>query len=367
MVLESASTMNNTNIILLHRPDIGADPNVSLIDIGERNVAKTIMLDGGVNLTEAVSSRDGTAITVSFSNGTSSTFALNSDRTGWIEISMQGVPYDDSPFSRYGSAISISDGARHVAASEPGVVQTYSTNKPVCGPDEVTIRLAINFDGNPERVGWSVFFQAGEERGKTYASYDTRYAWLRQFYSWSAISTDICVPRTDLSCVGLTVEVTYNGIDQDGNPVGMQGFPQDINGFAAYVVDDGQVTLVASDSGRTVDGSKVYSFENATVEGRCDSTNFPSQSPSLSSAPTVTCVDDGTCREGCVFENTWVADFYFISSSDSCRSECSTVNGTKAFTFQADFTYCNCWANFCNPTFDYDVGFYGRNITSGPV
>ena len=163
------------------------------------------------------------------------------------------------------------------------------------------------------------------------------------------------------------MEVTYNGIDQDGNPVGMQGFPQDINGFAAYVVDDGQVTLVASDSGRTVDGSKVYSFENATVEGRCDSTNFPSQSPSLSSAPTVTCVDDGTCREGCVFENTWVADFYFISSSDSCRSECSTVNGTKAFTFQADFTYCNCWANFCNPTFDYDVGFYGRNITSGPV
>ena len=247
-----------------YRPDIGAGPNVSLIDTGEWKVAKTLLLNDGVNLTSTVSSQDGTGVTLSFSDGTSATFALNSDRTRWIEISMQSVPYDDSPFSQFGSALSLSDGAKHVAASEPGAVQTYSTNKPVCGPDEVTIRLAINFDGNPERVSWSVFFRAGEGRGKTYGSCNRCYEWLRRLYSWSSISTDICVPRVDLSCVGLTVVADFIRYPY-GNPVGMQGFPQDINGFAAYVIDDVPVILVGSDSGRAVDGSKVYSFENATA------------------------------------------------------------------------------------------------------
>ena len=438
MVLESASTMNNTNIILLHRPDIGADPNVSLIDIGERNVAKTIMLDGGVNLTEAVSSRDGTAITVSFSNGTASTHALNSDRTRWMEISMQGVLYDDSPFSEFGSALSISNGARHVAATEPGVVQTYSTKKPVCGPDEVTVRLVFSFDGNPERVGWEVFHRAGEQRGKTYGSCNRCYEWLRRLYSWSSFSTDICVPWVDLSCVGLTVEAGFVR-DRNGSPQAKKGFPQDINGFAAYVVENGKATLVASDSGRAVDGSKVYSFENATVGGRCDSTEFPSLSPSrqpstaptttnkpsqspsrqpstaptttktpsqspsrqpstaptttktpsqfpswqpsvlpsssdaptsfpsFSSAPTTTCVDDGTCREGCSFRGTYSVAYVGISSWGACRSICATVDGMKAFTYRGTDRSCTCRNSFCNPTAEFDGPLSGVKVISGPV
>ena len=179
---------------------------------------------------------------------------------------MEGVQYDDSSFSAVGSPLSISDGARHFAASIPGVVRTYSTNKPVCDPEEVTLRLAIHLGGSPQWTSWGVFHQVGEGRGKTYASCDRCYTWLRNLYSLMTISTDVCVPRAGLSCAGLTMET---------------GFTQDINGFAAYVIDDGTVTLVASDSGPAIDGTKIYSLDDTVSGGRCHSTDFPSQSPSL--------------------------------------------------------------------------------------
>ena len=282
---------------------------------------------------------------------------------------MEDVPYDGTPFSKFGSAFSTSDGARHLAASRPGVVQTYSANKPVCGPDEVTIRLALKFGQSPYTVRWTVFYQAGEGRGKTYGSCNNCYEWQTDMYSWSSISTDICVPRVDLSCVRFEL-ATYRY--------------QDISGFAAYVIDDSKVTLVASDSTGSSRGSTVYSFENATVGGRCHLTDVPSSSPSrapssmptitskpspspsFSSAPTATCVDDGTCREGCVFETTWI-EYHPVTSPEACRTTCANMNGAKAFTFEADYDYCYCWANFCNPTFDYNLALYGQNVTSGPV
>ena len=261
MVLESSSVKNTTSVILLYRPDIKAGDNSSRLNTGEQNVERTLLLDKNITLSGTVSSRDGTAVTLSFSNGTASTFALGTDRTRWMEISMKGVLYDDSPFSEFGSALSISDGARHLAASTPGVVQTYSANQPTCDPDEVAVRLAINFNGSPELVSWDIFVQADEGRPVTLASCNECYTWLRNLYSWNAIATDICVPRVNIGCVGLTMKA---------------GFNQHINGFAAFVMDRGNVTLAASDSGTAVDGSKIYSFENVPAGGGCGSTGFPS-------------------------------------------------------------------------------------------
>ena len=186
---------------------------------------------------------------------------------------MEGVSYDTSSFSAFGSALSISDGARHLTASRPGLLQTYSINTPVCDPNEVTLRLAIHFDGSPERVSWEVFTQAGEGRGKTFASCKRCYTWLRHMYSWTTISKDICIPRANLGCIGLTVEADFVQ-DVYGNAQRTPGFPQDINGFAAYVMNNGNMTLVASDSGAAVDGNKVYSLNDTVANGGCDSIGF---------------------------------------------------------------------------------------------
>ena len=369
MVLESPSMMNTTNVTLLYRPDIGAGENASRLNTGESNVARSLLLHNGVALSDTVSSRDGTAVTTTFSNGTALTFVLRSDRSRWVEISMEGVSYNTSSFSAFGSALSISDGARHLTASRPGLLQTYSINTPVCDSNEVTVRLVIHFDGSPAQVSWEVFSQAGEGKGKIFASCTNCYEWSRYLYSWTTISKDICVPRASLGCIGLTVE---------------SAFVLDIYGFAAYVINDDSVTLVASDNGAAVDGSKVYSLNDTVANGGCDSTDIPSRSPSrepsappsISYAPTVSptlsfappgpCVDDGSCREGWVFDTTQSGPFS-STSVDDCRRICAGPGGAKGFTFAADVERCYCPFTLCFPTFDYDIFRYGTNVTSGPI
>ena len=173
------------------------------------------------------------------------------------------------------SVLTIGGGGRQVAASNLGVMQVYSIDRPKCDADEIAIRLSVYADGSPEHVSWDIFPRTGAGKGASFASCDKCYTWLRHMYSWSTISTFVCVPRSSLRCAGLTVEAN---------------FTQNVNGFTAYSVNDGTFTLVASDVGPAVDGSKVYSLNDTVSGGGCDLTDFPSQSPSqqLSFTPTAT-------------------------------------------------------------------------------
>ena len=92
----------------------------------------------------------------------------------------------------------------------------------------------------------------------------------------------------------------------------------------------------------------------------------PTTSPTLSLAPTVPCVDDGTCREGWLFDTDRVGGVS-STSADDCRQICTGRVGAKGFTFTVDVGRCYCPFTLCFPTFDNDIFRYGTNVTSGPV
>ena len=263
LVLEH-KRQGTTSITLLYRPGIKDYQTAAQLNTGEQNVEATIQLPKDTDLSNVVSSRDGTAVTLYPSSGTPLTFVLHPDRHRWMEISMRGVDYPKQDFPKYGSALSVSDGGRHLAASTPGVVQTYSTRRPLCDSNEVAVRLGIFFDQDPEQVGWDVFFETDEGTREKIASCSQCYNWQRNLYAWTAASTDICVPRANLGCVKMTITGS---------------FTEPINGFAAFVLNGTDTTLVATASGSEAGQNTVYSLNDTVADGRCDSTSSSGPSP----------------------------------------------------------------------------------------
>ena len=230
----------------------GTSNDASIWYLDEKWRAKTLpfVIELGSNhLAKVVSSPDGTALALLSSNGTLHTVSLSNNRTIWIKGVTENLSVGTSTLSRM--EMSIADGGRSVALGSPGSVQVYSPSRPVCALDQASVRLAIHFDGSPDKVGWR-FFQRTATGNETIAECNNCYTWQRGLYAWTSISEDICIDIANAPCIGFTI--TAN-------------FTQSTNGFAAYFINDGSVEdPFASDEGPAVNGQKLFTLG----QRRCD-------------------------------------------------------------------------------------------------
>ena len=104
LVLDSTGVTNTTHTILPHHSGTrGTSQSVYHLNSAEWNGRKSFMLRAGTFLSNTGSSSDGTkqngtVLRLTLNNDKVSVFALYPDRTHWVEISIEGIPFGNSSF-----------------------------------------------------------------------------------------------------------------------------------------------------------------------------------------------------------------------------------------------------------------------------
>ena len=203
---------------------------------------------GTGDIDRAATSSDGTAVMLVQSDGTvDRVVALNPDRSAWVEIALGYDLPSDEIDDLFGP--SLSSRGEDIAISTVGSIQVLSPHKPVCRENEVTLRLAIHQGVNVVFLSWGVYMGGREDNNNNMlASCDYCYALQSALYASTATSEDICVSQEDVQDLRLSFRESESGIPAKDIMVG----------FAAYLIDGMNVTLLATDDFKALESGKEY-------------------------------------------------------------------------------------------------------------
>ena len=216
-----------------------------------------------MNVTRAVISSDGLSLLlVSHQHGllSSRPFLLKNARTHWLQATDMESPYDTfrlNPlpldFIEFPVSISSGNGRIRVVEGSTGTVQVMESVA-ICSSDEFTFRLVMTPDANQHSIDWNVFDYG------TYQGYVFDRNIIRSSPSYSnpslsrtVLLAEFCLPKPLSSC--LTFQVSA-------------WFDVDMNGFAAYLIEGNNSTVLAgANEGVSVNGKNNYlSGENCEAD-----------------------------------------------------------------------------------------------------
>ena len=180
-------------------------------------------------------------------------FFLNNARTQWL----QALP---KPWASIGPSISSGNGRIRVVDGSAGTLQVMESAT-VCSPDEFTFRLVIIPGVAIDGITWSVF-EYGTYEGYVFSRNDIRSCsrcYNNPSLSETALLEELCLPKPLPNCLAFQVSAL---------------FVSDVNGFAAYLIDGNNATLVEADEGFRVDGRNYF-----LSGGGCEADPVPPNCP----------------------------------------------------------------------------------------
>ena len=164
-------------------------------------------------------------------------FFLNNARTQWL----QALP---KPWASIGPSISSGNGRIRVVDGSAGTLQVMESAT-VCSPDEFTFRLVIIPGVAIDGITWSVF-EYGTYEGYVFSRNDIRSCsrcYNNPSLSETALLEELCLPKPLPNCLAFQVSALFNLA---------------VNGFAAYLIDENNATLVGANEGGGVDGRNYF-------------------------------------------------------------------------------------------------------------
>ena len=203
----------------------------------EMNVTRVVFASDGLSLL-LVSAQDGIV--------SSRPFVLGGTRTHWLQpadmVSQATFPYAPLDHVVVGLPVSISsgNGRTRVVDGSSGTVQVMEAAA-MCSSDEIEFRLVVAFEDFPALISWSIF-EYGSYHGYFFSRNVIRKCdkcYHSQSMGWSTVLEELCLPKPLPNCFALELNAV---------------FFSNSNGFAAYLTDNGNVTLLGSDRGLDVAG-----------------------------------------------------------------------------------------------------------------
>ena len=164
-------------------------------------------------------------------------FFLNNARTQWL----QALP---KPWASIGPSISSGNGRIRVVDGSAGTLQVMESAT-VCSPDEFTFRLVIIPGVAIDGITWSVF-EYGTYQGYVFSRNVIRSCfgcYDNPSLSEAALLEELCFHKPLPSCLSFQVSAWFD---------------VEVNGFAAYLIDGNNSTLVGANEGGGVNGRNYF-------------------------------------------------------------------------------------------------------------
>ena len=221
-----------------------------------------------MNVSKVVFSSDGLSfLLVSAQNGilSSRPFVLDTSRTRWLQAADTESSFAFTTSSAEaltaGVPVSISsgNGRIRVVDGSSGVLQVMESAA-MCSSDEITFRLVMAPDTSAGSIDWSIF-EYGSYQGYIFPRNVLRTCtkcYNNPNISRTMLVEEVCVPRRLVSCIALRISASFS---------------RDANGFAAYLIDGNNSTLLATDGGFGVSG------KNYLSGGACEVDVVPADCP----------------------------------------------------------------------------------------